>query len=101
MQILDDDFRRNITSLTSTTQLRQYTLYLTVHFRIADQQGKPITKTQAVTSQRILTVNANQILGSSNEERMIQQELQHDVIQKILSVLSANQTKQALTAIKS
>ncbi len=83
-------------SISSSTNTRIYTLYFTVNYQLLDKQGKIILPTQTVSSYRTLTVNANQVLGSSIESLTLQREMRSDVIEKIMYRLAAHNTQRLL-----
>lgn len=96
LQIISAVNSEIVGSISSSTNTRIYTLYFTVNYQLLDQQGKIILPAQTVSSYRTLTVNANQVLGSSIEELTLQREMRSDVIEKMLYRLSAHNTRKLL-----
>lgn len=98
LQITSSHFSRSLANLSSNTQWRQYTLRYQATFQFNNHKGKAISKAISVSSIRHTAENPNQLLGSKNETRTLQQEMRQELAIKILDHLNAPAMKQALQA---
>lgn len=85
-------------SVSGTQQTRQYNLILSTSFRLLNQKGLVISPPQSVTESRTITIQANQILGGSNEATnlyvLMYQALAYDIMMRLGSQdVSENITK--------
>ncbi len=85
--IEQDDFRQQISSISSSTTPRQYQLIYTVHFRLQRAKGREIMPSSQVVVTRLITLNSNRILGSTNEEDQSKTEMQRDAAIQIIDKL--------------
>lgn len=80
--------RSSVSSVSSSTNTRQYYLSYQLFFSLTVNK-KILLNNQSVTSSRTLTVDANRILGSDDEEITLKQEMQQDLLRKLMQRLSA------------
>lgn len=85
--IEQDNFRQQISSISSSTTPRQYQLIYTVHFKLQQAKGKEIRPSSQVVVTRQITLNSNRILGSTNEEDQSKTEMQRDAAMQIIDQL--------------
>ena len=89
LSILKDETSQELLSVNGTQQTRQYTLRVTVVFEITDEKGRTLVPQQTLTETRSMTVQANQVLGSSNEANLfyyqMRQTLAYAIINRIAS----------------
>lgn len=83
-----DNFRQQISSISSSTTPRQYQLIYTVLFKLQRAKGKEIMPLRQVVVTRLITLNSNRILGSTNEEDQSKTEMQRDAAIQIIDRLS-------------
>ncbi len=86
-----------LTSISGTQQTRQYDLILTAIFQVTDPQGRILIPQQSVSEKRTITIQASQMLGSSNEANAMYQQMQPAVVSDIMSRLSADDVPQMLS----
>jgi LPS-assembly lipoprotein len=94
LDILNEQSSQQLLSVGGTQQTRQYNLLLTVTFQVTTPQGKVLIPPQSVTDTQALTVQADQVLGGSNE----QNNLYHQMRQNIVFILLNRLASQASTA---
>ena len=82
-------------SIYSSAQANIYSFTFTANFQL-DAEGKAILSSRGVSASRNLTLNPNEILESSNQVDSLVQEMQQEVIIKILNILKSPQTLEAL-----
>lgn len=89
--ILQDDSLQTLLSVNSTTQTRQYSLSVTVVFEITENNGQIIIPAQSLTESRVITVQSNQILGSSNETNLYYQQMRRILATAIMNRISSKE----------
>jgi len=89
LKISPEQINHDIAGIASTTNIRQYRLNYQVRFQITQGHPRKQTKWQTITSQRTVTINANQRLGSNAEAHTLLQEIRLETAQKIINHLAA------------
>lgn len=89
--ISHDSTFQELLSVGATQQTRQYKLTAVVTFEVADKQGRNIVPPQTLADSRVITVQSNQILGSSNEANLYFQQMQRGLATSIMYRLSSHQ----------
>jgi len=75
-------------SVISTGMANEYLLNYEVSFRVADKNGKVLSKPQTVRVQRNQAFDRLNVLATERERREFQREMQRDAVQQILRRLS-------------
>lgn len=95
LQIIRDDTEQKLLSVSGTQQTRQYELKVTVMFQVLNNKGSIIVGPQALAETRTITVQSNQILGSSNEANSYFDQMRRSLASAVMYRLSSVQlTKQ-------
>jgi len=68
--ILQDESSQTLIGVNGTQQTRQYALRVTIVFEITDKNGQTIVPNQTLSETRAITIQSNQILGSSNQANL-------------------------------
>lgn len=89
--IIGDTTAQTLLSVSGTQQTRQYQLSVTVTFEINDQNGRTIVPPESLAETRVITIQSNQILGSSNEANLYFQQMRHVLASTIMYRLSSRQ----------
>ena len=89
--ILQDNTSEELLSVSSTQQTRQYNLKVTVKFEITDAKDRIILAPQSLTEIRVITVQANQILGSSNEANLYYQQMRRAIAYAIMNRINSKE----------
>lgn len=87
--ILHDDTSQELLSVSGTQQTRQYNLKVNVAFEITNKAGHTILPAQSFSETRAITVQSNQILGSSNEANLYYQQMRRSLAYAIMTRLSS------------
>lgn len=87
--ILQDSNSQKLLSVNSTQQTRQYNLYVTVVFEITDSNGRIIVPPQALSEVRVITIQSNQVLGSSNEANLFYQQMRRSLAGAIMNRIAS------------
>ncbi|HTM63846.1 MAG TPA: LPS assembly lipoprotein LptE [Gammaproteobacteria bacterium] len=91
LAITHNDTSQKLLSVGATQQTRQYKLTASVTFEVSDNRSHPIIESQTLSEDRVITVQSNQILGSSNEANLYFQEMNRSLANAVMYRLSSNQ----------
>jgi LPS-assembly lipoprotein len=101
LAITNDAFSQSSSTLGTAQLLNSITLNYNVTFILRDNHGNNLTMPASITSNASYLQNANQVLGDTSAIPALQQQLVHDMIQRIIAKLSAQQVHSALTNLPS
>lgn len=91
LTILTDDTSQELLSVSGTQQTRQYNLKVSVNFQITDPQGRIWVDTQTLSENRTITIQSNQILGSSNEVSLMYRQMRRTLANSIMNRLASKE----------
>jgi LPS-assembly lipoprotein len=89
--ILRDDTSQDLLSVSGTQQTRQYTLKVTVVFEITDRKGRSLIGPQTLSESRAITIQANRVLGSSNEANLFYQQMRRTLAFAIINRIASRE----------
>lgn len=89
--IMHDDTSQELLSVGATLQTRQYKLVVTAMFEVNDAKGRTIVPPQSLAESRVITVQSNQILGSSNEANLYFQQMRQALASAIMYRLASRE----------
>lgn len=89
LTIIQDTRSNILLSVNATQQTRQYNLHLVVEFEIKDNKGNVIVPSQILTQDKPITIQANEVLGSSNELNLFYQQMQREIVSNMMYRLSS------------
>lgn len=89
--VTSDNSYQELLSVSGTQQTRQYSLRLVVSFEITTPSGKVLLPAESLSDSRTITVQSNQILGSSNESTMYYQQMRRSIAAAIMNRLASTQ----------
>lgn len=87
--ILEDNSTQKLLSVGGTQQTRQYELGVTVVFEIENKNGLTMVPRQTLSATRNITVQSNQILGSSNEANLYYQQMRRQLAIALMNRLAS------------
>jgi LPS-assembly lipoprotein len=93
--ILKEETSQQLLGINGSQQTRQYNLILTVTFEITTPHDEIVVPPQVITETRTLTIQADQMLASSNEANSLYQLMRASIVYKIMQRLGS----QEITAI--
>lgn len=96
LTILRDDTSQELLSVSGTQQTRQYNLKVTVVFEITDTKGRSIVSPQTLSESRTITVQSNQVLGSSNEANLFYQQMRRMLAYAIINRIASREVTTAI-----
>jgi len=83
-------------SIGTSSQSTIYIVTYRASFRLTDHKNSPLTPPYLVSSSANLILNAGQLIDSNNQLILLENQLQQDVITKIIAILGSPQVKAAL-----
>ena len=98
LEIISETESQQLQSVSGTQQTRQYNLVLTVTFQVTDSSGRVLVPTQSLSESRPLTILSNQILGGSNEQANLYQQMRLTMVFDIMNRLSSHEITHLLNA---
>lgn len=94
--IMSDTTSQLFLSVNSTQQTRQYNLVVTVVFEITDQNGNVILSPQTLAESKPITIQSNQVLGSSNETTLYYQQMRRTLAYAIMNRIASKEVQQMM-----
>jgi len=94
--IISDTTSQLFLSVNSTQQTRQYNLVVTVVFEITDQNGNVILGPQTLAESKPITIQSNQILGSSNETTLYYQQMRRTLAYAIMNRIASKEVREMI-----
>lgn len=86
--LLNEEFRQDISSVSSASSPRQYQLSYKLCFSVVKKDGTIIVPPTKINVSRQITINNNRILGSDNEEAITKREIKNNAVTQLLSRIS-------------
>lgn len=97
LTILQNSQSKNLLSVNSTTQTRQYALSVTVIFSITDTFGHLLLDPELLSESKVITVQANQVMGTSNEANLYFYQMRRTLIDAIMKRISSRDASKRIT----
>lgn len=98
LKLSKDDFSQTTATSGATNQLTTYAISYTVSYQLLNAAGKPLIEPRSITINRSFTANNNQMLGSSNEQTLLQQDMRREAIMQIINQLNSQSVKRAIAS---
>jgi LPS-assembly lipoprotein len=89
--IIEDNNVQELLSVSGTQQTRQYALKVFVTFAVTDSSGRIVMPATTLIEQRYLTIQSNQILGTSNESNLFYQQMRRTIAYNIMNRLASHE----------
>jgi len=89
LTILENKYERRVLSVGSDAKASEYSLYGLVQFKVTDGEGGILSEPQDVEAMRDYQFDQTQVLGKSDEESSLREDLNRQLVQSILRRLSA------------
>lgn len=89
LSILRDETSQVMLSVSGTEQTRQYRLNVILVFEVLDAQNRVIIPPEHLIESRTITIQSNQILGSSNETNLFYQQMRRTLARSLMYRLSS------------
>ncbi len=82
-------YQKQIVSIGSSTNPRQYQLILSLEFCVQTSKGEPILPNKQIVVTRQLTVDNDRILGSNSEEHLFLIEMKQNAVIQLINRLGS------------
>ncbi|HEX7038033.1 MAG TPA: LPS assembly lipoprotein LptE [Pseudomonadales bacterium] len=89
VELLDSRSDRRSASVSDQARAAEYETALGVQYRVTDSEGRELIPPQWLQRERVFRVDRDNIIGSSEEQALLEREMQSDLVQQILRALSA------------
>ncbi|MEQ8486100.1 MAG: LPS assembly lipoprotein LptE [Pseudomonadales bacterium] len=87
--LLEDRRERRSVSVSSQARAAEYEVSVGVRFQVEDAQGRDLIPDQWLERQRVFRIDRDNIVGSSEEQALLEREMEADLVQQILRSLNA------------
>ena len=86
INVLEEDMRRNVLSLSSTGKATEYELYYTLAFELVSAEGKVVLPRQRIEISRdyFNDQSGETVLGKASEETVIREEIYKQVVRSVV-----------------
>lgn len=95
VDLLDFRKERSNAVVSGQGQVAEYRVTLGVRYRVVDGEGHDLVPAQWLERDRVFSIDRNNIVGSSQEQSLLEGEIQNDLVQQILRSISAAVAGQA------
>lgn len=96
LQLLQDNFTQTTTAIGSGLQTSTYLLNYSISYQLLDNKGRVLQAPQTINTTRNYSITSNQILGDTNVQANLKDEMQRDVIYQLFNHLRSRNTLKAL-----
>lgn len=91
LDIVQDDSTQTLLNVSGTQQTRQYNIGVLVTFKILNNKNVIVVDSQTLSTTRTITVQSNQILGSSNESTLFYRQMRHELAGAIINRIASKE----------
>ena len=96
MKLYNEEYSTTIVSDSASASTKEYQLNYQISYELLNKSGEKIYGPQNVKAYRYLLISEDQVLSSTNESQVSQQEMQRDVLYQILNQLSSKKVAEAI-----
>jgi LPS-assembly lipoprotein len=96
LQVVNLNFTKTLTNISSSTLVRTFTLTETLVFQIKDRRGLVVYGPQTVAVSTAYTTSDTQLLGDNAVLLVLRQQMQRDLLFQMLMRLSTTNARHAL-----
>lgn len=89
IDLIDERRSRRSISVSETAVAAEYEVIVGVRYAVRDASGRQLVEPQWLQRERVYRVDRENILGSSEERALLEQEMQNELIQQIIRTLDA------------
>ncbi len=94
VQLLRSDYARQVRTVDTRGLATSYELVYTVAYRVLDGNGETLAQVPAFELRRDFNFDSSQLLQKRNEEQFLREDMQEEIVQRILRRLSTVTTAQ-------
>ena len=92
VQLVEERKERRSVSVTGQARAAEYELTMAVHFSVHDTvegEARVLIEPRWVETTRVYRVDADNIVGNSEEQTLLESEMVNDLVQQVIRVLNA------------
>ncbi len=89
IELISDRESRRSVSVTDQARAAEYETSLSVVFALADGAGNVLTSPRSIQARRVYQVDRDNLVGSGEEQALLQREMVDDLVQQIIRALNA------------
>lgn len=89
IELISDRASRRAVSVTDQARAAEYQTTLTVVYAVHNAKGETLAAARNIRASRIYTVDRDNIVGSSEEQALLQREMVEDLVQQIIRGVNA------------
>lgn len=98
LKIFEENYNSTVLSESASSETKQYVLHYSLKYQLATKSGTVIYGPSQLNEERNYTVNENQVLSIDTQQATLKQEMQNDMVFRMLTQLSSAQARSALSA---
>lgn len=95
IQLISDRESRRSVSVTDQARAAEYETMLSVVYSVQDSAGNPLAEPRSVVARRVYRVDRNNLVGSNEEQVLLQREMVGELVQQIIRGVNAAVTTNA------
>ncbi len=88
VELLDSRQQRRNISFSGQARVAEYEAVLRVRYRVRDGDGNELVPDQWLERERVYSVDPDNIVGSSEEQALLEREMERDLVQSILRTVN-------------
>lgn len=89
VELLEDRRERRSVTVSGQARAAEYEMTLGVRYRVTDSAGVELVAPQWLERERVFRVDRDNIVGSSEEQALLEREMEADLVQQIIRALNA------------
>lgn len=89
IELLNDRRGRRAITVTDQARAAEYESTLSVQYSVKDGQGEELSAPRWISASRIYTVDRNNLVGSSEEQALLEREMVSDLVQQVIRGVNA------------
>ena len=89
IELIDGRRERRGVSVTGAARVAEYELAIELEYLVRDGGGTELLAAQTVRVERVYRLDANNIVGSNEEQTLLERELENDLVQQVIRALNA------------
>lgn len=99
LKLFDEEFSTTNLSDSASSATKEYLLHYTISYQLLTPSGADIYGPKTIHTSRSYMVNEDQVLSSTNETTLLQQELQRDAMYQIINQLGSADVEEAIMQV--
>ncbi|MEZ5559444.1 MAG: LPS assembly lipoprotein LptE [Pseudomonadales bacterium] len=88
VELLDERRERRSVSVSDKARTAEYEMSMALLFRVLNGAGTELVAPQWVERERVYRVDRDNLVGSSEEQSLLQREMQSDLVQQVVRTLN-------------